>query len=340
MIIRIPNWLGDAVMAYPAIARYAENYPEKRIALMGTPLALSVYENAPGGFEHIPFDRNGAGGGVTGLLRAAAALREHRFGEGWLLTNSFSSALMFALSGVKKRTGYAMHGRGPLLSHPRQPPTPPLHQASAYDALLNGDARPPTGMQAKIWVSPAELRRAGEILSSLGGRQRMYAAMAPGASYGTAKRWPAERYADAARYCVRELGARVLLFGGANEREDCERVAVGAGANCSNLAGITTLRETFALLKLCRFLICNDSGMMHAAAALGVPPAAIFGPTDSRLTHPLTERFAVLDKHVDCAPCHKRVCPMAHHACMDEIHVSDVIAAIDEVMRHGGHPII
>ncbi len=331
IIIRIPNWLGDAVMASDAIQTFREWRADDRIALLGTPAALDVYATPSNGFERIPFDRKGKDSDWSGLMKMAEHLRRERFDEGYLLTNSFSSALLFLMGGVRKRIGYAGQWRSMLLTKSVQPSEERIHQAEKYDYLLN-----PNGhgiLQPAIHIFPEERELARQRLEQKDCLGRLRIGMAVGAAYGPAKRWPPERFAELARKCVERFDAKVLLFGSEAELELAESVREQAGPGTINLAGGTTLREFFSLLQQCRVVVCNDSGAMHAAASLGTPVVALFGSTNPAVTGPLGASIRIVHKALPCAPCFERTCPLQHTDCLQAITTDDVLEPIDALLR-------
>jgi heptosyltransferase-2 len=153
----------------------------------------------------------------------------------------------------------------------------------------------------------------------------------PGATYGEAKCWPAERFATLGRRLTKEYGASILIFGSSRPKEKELNVAIaqGIGAGCLNVSGQTSLLQLAALLRHCKLLVTNDTGTMHVAAAVGTRVVAIFGPTDPRATSPLGDGHVVLREEVSCSPCLKRVCP-EDHRCMELISVTDVLKAVQK----------
>lgn len=180
-------------------------------------------------------------------------------------------------------------------------------------------------------LAPDERRAASRILGDRGltGREELIG-INPGAAFGTAKRWPAVRYADLCRILGRNRpNRRFLVFGAPNERELGEGIAERVGSGCVNLCGHTGLREAIALIERCRVFVTNDSGLMHVAAALDVPQVAIFGPTDHATTYPASNLAVMVCEPTPCAPCMKPHCPLGHHRCMTNISVERVAALID-----------
>jgi heptosyltransferase-2 len=150
--------------------------------------------------------------------------------------------------------------------------------------------------------------------------------LAPGAAYGPAKRWPAERFAALGDILHTEFQAGLVLLGGAEDQEAAAEVQRRGQGPFRNLAGKTTLRQALAVLSNLKVLITNDSGLMHAAAALGVPVVAIFGSTDPAATRPFTGRAAIIRHHLPCSPCLERTCSLGY-PCLTEITVAEVAAA-------------
>ena len=335
-LIRIPNWLGDAVMAAPAVYAFAARQPAGSVALLGIPASLSVYQHAPLPLRLLEYDRRGRHAGALGFTQMAFALRRESFDRGYLLTNSFSSAWLFWAAGIKERIGASIHARRLLLTRAIQFPDTAVHQAQRYFYLLNDTTTEP--LVPEIFIQDDERTRARERLVACRNAGRPVIGMAVGAAYGGAKRWPLERYAELARRCVREGKTQVLLFGSIDERESAQSVADAAGTDCVNLAGSTSLRELFALVERCAVLVTNDSGVMHVATAVRTPVVALFGPTDRRDTGPLGDRIHLLDKQIFCAPCRLRECPYSHHACMRNITVDEVMQVIQSWFRCTGIP--
>ena len=168
------------------------------------------------------------------------------------------------------------------------------------------------------------------MLTRLGLQAGHYVVLAPGAEYGPAKRWPAGHFAELAR----ALEEPVVLLGSAKENPICQDVAAGAGAGkCLNLAGQTSLADAFALIAGCRAIVSNDSGLMHVAAAFGVPQVALFGSSSPLHTPPLNEQARVVwlkqepsyQPPLDCAPCFQRECPLGHRRCLVDITPQHVL---------------
>jgi heptosyltransferase-2 len=259
-----------------------------------------------------------------GRLAVIQALRKERFDLAISLPNSFDSALILWGAGIARRIGYARDGRSFLLTDAVRRPEPgsiPRHERYYYLELLRRagiiDALP---VVSEIHLEGREQARARG--AKLIGTPRAIG-VSPGAAYGTAKRWLPERFAEAAVAVAERIGASILVFGSAAEKELCARVASLCGGR--NLAGTTTLREFIDMTAACSVYLSNDSGAMHLAAALGVPSVTVFGPTDEMATGPVAANASLLRQPVECSPCLKRECPIDHR-CMTRVSAEMVAA--------------
>lgn len=331
------NWLGDAVMSLPAIRVIRQVCPRAEIALVARSWVAELYarESAISRVIPCPSPR------TLGERRAfAARLREEHFDAAFLLPNSFDAALTAWLARIPERIGYARDGRGFLLTRAIARPEPgdiPRHERFYYLELLRragliehfpeSSAIRLEGIPAAREAGAARLRELGVDGAVVG--------VSPGAAFGNAKRWPPERFAEAARAVAKALGAAVLVFGSAAERELCEAVAAGlrgGGVDARNLAGGTTLGEFIDLAAACRLYLTNDSGAMHIASALGVPTVAVFGATDDVTTGPTGPLARVVREHAECSPCLLRNCPIDHR-CMTRVTPERVVAVSLELLN-------
>jgi heptosyltransferase II len=336
-VIRSPNWIGDGIMSLPAIRAHKDRFPDERLAVLAKSYLADIYLNIPEIDEIIPIPDRWSLRSYFSCLRE---LRKKRFDRGILFTNSFSSALFYRLAGIARLAGYGRDHRGWLL-HDRVPGLGQYthHQnyylgivghlagekiRGAFPATLVVTA--PEREWADHWLAEQGIRRGTPIL-----------AVSPAAAYGSAKAWPPGRFREAIRrWGKSHPEAAVLLLGAAGERPGIAAIAAGLPGRVVNLAGRLDLRRSIAVLSRCRLFIGNDSGTMHIAAALGVPLAAIFGPTEPGRTAPLAERFRLLHHGADCAPCRRRRCP-TDHRCMTAIGVDEVLSAAGELWQ-GGSP--
>ena len=332
-LIIAPQWIGDAVMSEPLLARLAARGEALTVAAL--PWVAPVYRAMPqvGDVIELPF--------AHGRLdwaerrRVAAGLRG-RFDTAYVLPNSLKSALIPWLARIPTRVGYTGEGRVVLLNQrlPNALGRPPM--VAYYSALAGTPATAPERPQMTFASSVLEAATRG-----VGVQAGAYWVFAPGAEYGPAKCWPAERYAELAHSLFAAHGQPVLLLGSGKEATLCDAIAAAAAPGaCRVLAGKTSLLDAMALIKAARGVVSNASGLMHVAAAFGVPQAAVFGSTSPEHTPPLNPRARVVwmkeELQLDCAPCFDRVCRFGHTRCLTEVTAARVDAALSEALRQGG----
>lgn len=335
ILIAAPNWIGDAVLALPAVASAAKGFPRARIDVLarGETADLFLGQESVSAVRRV--ERSDLRG--MGLLRTARALRDEKYQAAILFPNSFRSALLARLARIPVRIGYGRDLRGFFLSKSIAPgPTGRrVHQSEYYLDLLRAAGIPAQASVPVIHLSEDEVKRARSRIADSGLNASNLVGLAPGAAYGSAKKWGSDRFAEAAARLAGEFGAGVVVFGAERERGDGEAIRRRL-PGVLNLAGRTTVREFMALVSLCRVLLTNDSGAMHAAAA--APPCgvvAVFGPTDPGETAPLGEGHAIVREPVDCAPCFRRECP-TDHRCMTRITVERVVEAAERLLAKEG----
>jgi heptosyltransferase-2 len=321
-----PQWIGDAVMSEPLLARLAAR--GERVSVAALPWVAPVYRAMPqvGEIIELPF-AHGRFDWAT-RRRIASELRG-RFDVAYVLPNSLKSALIPWLARIPKRVGYAGENRFVLLNRrlPNPSGRPPM--VTFYSALA-GEPIPEGERPLLKFATPildAATRAAGV-------ERGAYWAFAPGAEYGPAKCWPAERYAELARALFEMHGLPVLLLGSGKEAALCEQVAAAAPGACRVLAGQTALIDAMALIAAARGVVSNDSGLMHVAAAFGVPQAAVFGSTSPEHTPPLNPRARVLwlkeELQLDCSPCFERTCRFGHTRCLTGVSAQRVRDALED----------
>jgi heptosyltransferase-2 len=319
LVIRAPNPLGDAVMAIPAMAALRSALPDASLVLAaGGAVAPLFQETTPVSPDRIlTVDRRSE----------AAVLREAQADAIVLLTNSFRTAWVARQAGIRERCGYRAHGRSLLLTRAVKRPGR-LHQSEYYLSLVRALGVPADPIVPRIAVTPATRDRVDGLFASAGlDRARPIVGMAPGAAYGHAKRWPPQRVAELAARLTAH-GAAVVLVGAAGDRDAGREIEsnLPPGARVTDLIGRTDLRLFAGVLAACHAFVSNDSGAMHLAAAAGVPVAAIFGPTDERVTAPLGDHDVIIHQ-VFCRPCMLRDCPIDHR-CMRGVTVDRVFDAV------------
>jgi heptosyltransferase-2 len=321
-----PQWIGDAVMTEPLMALLTARGEQLTVGAL--PWVAPVYRAMPQVVEVIdlPF----AHGRLDWAARKKMALElRGRFDTAYVLPNSIKSALLPWLARIERRVGYRGEGRWLLLN--RRLPNPRGRPAMVpyYSALAN--PAPAADAQPRLRLPDAALQSATQ---SAGLGHGGYWAFAPGAEYGPAKRWPVEHYASLARSLHLRSGLPIALLGSGKEAALCDEIAQLAPGACNVLAGKTSLLDAMALIAAARGVVSNDSGLMHVAAAFGVPQVAVFGSSSPLHTPPLNARARVLwlkeELRLSCAPCFERTCRYGHTRCLYEVSADRVEAALED----------
>jgi len=326
ILIRGTNWIGDAVMTLPAVASVRAAYPNAHLSILAKPPVSDIYRMFSGADEILPYPRKFDN--PSGVLRLAYSLRSKKFDAAVLLQNAIEAAIIALTAGIGVRAGYRSDGRGFLLTHPVRRTTEILriHQIDYYLEMVKalGCADVDRALHLETRISSANAR---EILHKhLPENNRSFIGIAPGATYGPAKRWFPERFAQAGDRLAKNLDAQVLLFGGRDDWETAEQVRGKAQTDMINLAGRAALADSVYLISQCRLFLSNDSGLMHVAGGLNIPTVAIFGSTNPVTTSPAGEKTILVRKETSCSPCLKKTCP-TDFRCMTAVTVEDVVAA-------------
>jgi heptosyltransferase-2 len=335
VLIRSANWVGDAVMSLPAIASVRRTLPQAEIFILAKPWVAEIFEKNPVVDGVVIYQSPGIHQGLRGKWRLAQQLKGEGFELAILLQNAFEAALISFLAGIPRRAGYDTDARGFLLTHPvamtgrikRE------HQVDYYLGMVGSLGFQPVHSVPSLQVSAARQEEAKRKLESFGfGESQGLVGISPGATYGSAKEWFPERYAELADRIAEDFGARILIFGSGGDKEVAAQVRRHSRVPLIDLTGMTTLAQAMSLMARCRLFITNDSGLMHAAAALGVPVVAIFGSTDPERTGPRGEFCRVVRRPVPCAPCLKTECP-TDRRCMGLISVDEVYEEVNTILR-------
>ena len=317
VLIRLPNWLGDALMARPLLHALRARFAAARLLATGPAPLLALLER-----ERL-WDVSAAWPSPAAFARDADLAL--------ILPPSFSSAWHAWRSGAVRRIGFAADARSWLLSDAwRRPPRGDLHLSEEYRALGAPLGLEPVAPPA-LAPTGAERDAARALLERTGGVPARWAVLAPGAVYGPAKRWPAGRFAALADRLAAG-GTTSLVCGGAEDRDTTraviERMRVtGSGARV--LAGETTLPVQLALCAGAAATISNDSGLAHLAGATGAPTVVVFGSTSSAWTAPLGPRTRVVQHAPVCAPCFQRRCRIGYR-CLEAVEVEEVARCLPE----------
>ncbi len=341
ILVRGPNWIGDAVMCEPALRAVRTLFPETTIALLVKPPIAELLKGHPAVDHTLVYDDRGRHTGLSGKWTLASILRRHRFDLAILFQNAFEAALLSFLAGIPCRYGYATDGRGFLLSDPITPPARVKlkHQVEYYWDLLR-----PLGCQGqpdapRLFTAAEEESAMAERLAAAGvASSDFLIGVNPGSTYGGAKRWLPERFAETVNRLIKEQGPRIgkpikaVIVGARGEEALGQAIAGLIHATTVVLSGRTTIRELMAVTKRCGLFLTNDTGPMHIAAAFNVPVVAVFGPTDWRTTAPFGTGHSLVRQPVDCAPCLLRECPVDHR-CMTGVTVELVYQAAAQRLK-------
>ena len=320
VLVVAPAWVGDMVMAHTLVPGLVRRGAV--VEFLAPPSTADLARRMPG--VAAVHDLN-VGHGELGFrerTRVARRLRCRKFDWAIVLPNSFKSALVPFLAGIPRRTGFTGEARLGLVNDRRKLRVRDLpRQVDRFAALADVTPEDP-----RLCADPAN--RAA-LLRGLGlGAASNLVALCPGAEYGPSKRWPRERFAELARRLA-TAGVAVCVLGSARDAELAQAVASGSPA--LDLTGRTDLLDAVDILSASCLAVTNDSGLMHVAAALGVPVVAIYGSTTPAFTPPLSTRAVTIGQDLPCRPCFRRECPLGHRACLNNTSVERVMGEVHEL---------
>jgi len=336
LVIIAPNWLGDAVMALPAIADVRRHVADAHLAVAARRSVAPVFDMVGGIDEVVTLPGGGGWRALSGWTQNAAALARGRFDTALLLPNSFVTALTVSRASIPERWGYGTDMRSRLLTRAVSRPAGGLHQHAYYQSLTTS-----LGIAAGPPFARIEPDRglARQLLRDIGlDVDEPFVVFAPGAAYGGAKQWLPARYAELARLIIGDRGWSVLMVGTSADRSACDAIARSlprTGTRLNRLidfCGKSDLPTLADILSQAHAVVSNDSGAMHLAAAVGAKVIAVFGPTREKQTYPLAAgpdapAPVVVTHDVFCRPCMLRECPIDHR-CMTRISAREVFQAI------------
>jgi len=325
MLVRTPNWLGDALMATPVYYNLSQL---GKVYLFGHKNFINLFSHFPNAVT-IPYDPSDFFKNIK-ILREL--IEKEKLTQGLLLTNSFSSAFIFFLARVKERIGYKGDLRDLFLTKAIDKPKKPVHQVDYYLYLLEAIGIPIVSRDLYFPVNESLLARAKKVLMEFKlDEGTPYVIFAPGAAYGPAKKWPLEYFKKVATE-LSFRGISVLVVGGRAEFSDGEFIISEINRGY-NLCGKTLLEDLPGIFLGAKALVSNDSGLMHLGAALKVPQVAIFGSTSPELTGPKNPRAVVLKKDFSCSPCFRRTCKHEDYRCLKSITPDEVLKSLAKLMN-------
>lgn len=327
ILVVAPSWIGDTVLAQPLLSRLQELHPGAAIDVLASNWSAPLFARMPevrcvvdSPFRHGEFN-------LAGRCAVARRLRNARYDAAVVLPNSWKSALIPFLAGIPRRIGYRGESRYGLINvmhrldkqrHPR------LVERYAVLAGAPGAELPPS-RPPHLQSTPEQRRAACAALDlPLDGSPVVFC---PGAEFGAAKRWPARHFAALASR-VGNVDDPVWLVGSPKDAIIGEKIAQSCHGSAVNLCGRTTLEQAIDVIAAARQVVCNDSGLMHVAAALGRPLIAVFGSSSFTYTPPLSPQAKIVSLELECSPCFKRDCPEGHLKCLNDLTPERVFAAM------------
>ncbi len=321
LLIILPNWLGDAVMATPAIEALCAVYPDAELTLVGSYVSLEALRHHPRCSRAYVDETKKGGNRLLNTHRFAKLLGKHD--RGITFRNQLHSSLLLRFTGTPLTTARSSWHSRALLTHAVRPHHP-SHLVEQYRDIAQALSPEPLTIGAlKLHIPPHPYER-----PTLG--------INPGATYGSAKRWYPEKFAEVARAFSDRF--EIVIFGGPGEVAMANDIEARLeGISVTNMAGKTSVGELCAMIGGLDLFVTNDSGPMHVAAAYQVPTVAIFGPTRHLETSQWKNAKSVIVRHdMECAPCMKRECPLGHHECMKSITAQEVIEAAQKIALQPG----
>ena len=331
ILIVAPAWVGDVVMSQSLYMILRRRYADALIDVMAPSTSIALVQRMAEVNRGIRFDMPH---GEIGLARRKAfgqGLKQNLYTQAIILPNSLKSALVPFHAGIPLRTAFRGEYRYFLINDMRllhKPSMPRMIDRFAALGLRQGKVPDEVPWPALM----IDTNNQGALLQALGlNRHRPIVGICPGAEFGDAKKWPEEHYGRIAQEMIR-CGKQVWIFGGPADQMPGEnilhKVKAADQQYCINLAGKTSIVDVIDLLHLCQQVICNDSGLMHIAAAVGCPVTVVYGSTSPEFTPPLTSKQALVSLGLPCAPCFKRTCPLGHKDCLNKLTPQRILSVI------------
>lgn len=340
IVVKMPNWLGDAVMAIPVLKDLKARYPDAKITAFCQKNIGPLLENIPYLDEVISYAKPSGWIPKSWIQRinhygVIEPLQHGQYDLGILLTNSFSSAWWFWRGGVQNRIGFACSGRSFLLTDAVEFPKnmEKQHLIKTYKMLLQPLGISPSATMPELFLSKEDRAFADDFkaLNHIG-NEDIIVGINPGAAYGSAKCWLPERFREVTEKLLELPNVFVVYFGDQTGASLVHTITQGMPSRVINMAGKTNLRELMALIGSCKVLLTNDSGPMHMASALNIPNLALFGSTNPVKTGPYIKgKFLYKGEDLKCSPCYNRVCPI-DFPCMKRLTSEDVFEQLKKML--------
>jgi len=336
ILIRVPNWLGDSMMATPVVSAVRKNFPKAKLTILAKSNFASFWKNFSEVHEVLALEK-----GMASYLKTISEIKKRQFDVALTLPSSFSSAFLHFAADIPVRVGWGGEGREIFLTQVVPAPEPrKKHLVWEYLELIRqGLGRPIPSPTFKL-AFPLDLKisqEAKKLLKSLKVNTKPgLVALGPGATYGSAKRWPLDYWNELITQMLEAGKETLLVVGGDEEKEYLSGLWRGLPEKYSkrlvSLVGKTNPRVLAAVLDECKLLITNDTGPMHVAAAVGTPTVAVFGSTSPAWTRPFGLGHEVIYKNAECSPCFQKTCPIGY-ICLNQITVDEVLRTAKKKLK-------
>ncbi len=331
VVVRLPNWIGDAVMAIPAVNSLKREFSCARVTCLGKPAVNHLYRHNSFVDEllelRLPADRRK----LSGIKEFSRSLKSRQYDLGIILPDSFSSALIFRLGGVEQTVGYRSELRSFMLTTAIKPPIAMMHRSERYMELLRRSiGTEHFDSDISVAVSDRERNDADRLLAGF----EKFAVICP-TSRAPSRRWGDRNYSSLIAALASDFGFGIVLAGAADETEIIDSVGELSGVECFNLARENNILLSIEVMRRSEVFVGNDSGAAHLAAASGTRVISISGPDNPDETRPLAKVGAIVRKQIECVPCVKNICPRKDHVneCMDIISPDDVLSAVKRILK-------
>lgn len=332
ILVRMPNWIGDFVMALPALMNILRSWQDKDIFVMSRPHLKALLPAWPNLKGFVPYPETRGIDKIGHVWAIARVLRPERFAKAILFQNAFEAALIARLGGISHIVGYDRDLRRLLLTRPVRYQKRREHHVHYYLRLLKVEGIEPRFEAPRLDCDALEQARCSRLLKDSGVSDLdVVMGIAPGAAYGPAKMWPSEYLRELIHRLLVSLDCHILLIGSKKEEALANQLLIDP-ERVHNLCGKTDLGTAKAVIKRCDVFLSNDSGLMHVAAALNVPVIAIFGSTDPTITGPISPFVKIFSSKAACSPCFRPSCPKGSYECLHEIKVKDVYEEITKLI--------
>jgi heptosyltransferase II len=329
ILLRAPNWVGDSAVASPAMRAIRAKFPDAEITVMVRPSVTGVFASADF-VDHVWTEPRPAG--IREWFRIALEVRRRRFDMAVLFPNSFESAAMVFIGGVRQRIGYSMDSRGWMLTRRIPGEKRKVHHVNYYLELAKAVSADVSNPTMQMTARAEDRAKARKLLAASGiPSDKDFMVLSPGAAFGAAKRWGDHQFAAAADTLAEEFKLAVVIIGSEGERSISDSIRNFMKVPPVILNGKTSLETLIGLIAESKLMLGNDSGPVHLASALGIPAVAVFGATDYIVAAPYGPRGRAVHVPVECSPCWLRECPIDHR-CMTRVSPEMVCDAAREVL--------